>query len=156
LQKGSSFYEVPTAKNDIPITDLKNAEDILKQKGVDPTEAQKQQLIYMANLPPEKAATVKSLGDDYLQAKAFENPSWFYDRSLNARLEAASKPTLGNQTESVAWLLGKGYQPTKEENELPESQKDDLASYFYTSRYSPDFLRRLAKPSYVRIKESEE
>ena len=108
----------------------------------------------MANLPPEKAATVKSLGEDYLQAKAFEDAG--YDRSLNARLEAASKPTLGNQTESIAWLLGKGYQPTKEENELPESQKDDLASYFYASRYSPDFLRRLAKPSYVRIKESEE
>ncbi len=154
LQKGSSFYEVPAVKNGVPITDLVDAEDILKQKGITPTEAQKQQLIYMANLPPEKAATVKSLGEDYLQAKAFEDAG--YDRSLNARLEAASKPTLGNQTESVAWLLGKGYQPTKEENELPESQKDDLASYFYTSRYSPDFLRRLAKPSYVRIKESEE
>ena len=154
LQKGSSFYEVPAVKNGVPITDMEDAEDILKQKGITPTEAQKQQLIYMANLPPEKAATVKSLGEDYLQAKAFEDAG--YDRSLNARLEAASKPTLGNQTESIAWLLGKGYQPTKEENELPESQKDDLASYFYASRYSPDFLRRLAKPSYVRIKESEE
>lgn len=163
LQKGSSFYDVsqkgysssgvPTSKNGIPITDLEDAEDILLQKGVNPTEAQKQQLIYMSNIPPEKAATVKSLGDDYLQTKAYEWPG--YDRSLNARLDAASTPTKENDLESAAWLLAKGYQPTKNENELPESQSNDLSSFLYTSRYSPDFLRKLMKPDYVRIRESQ-
>ena len=144
-----------TDRRNIPkvLNTYKNLPDAIRGYAGETTSISDSHPLLGKDLPPEKAATVKSLGEDYLQTKAYEWPE--YDRSLNARLEAASKPTLKNQTESVAWLLGKGYQPTKEENELPESQSEDLSSFLYTTKYSPDFLKKLMKPDYVRIRESQ-
>ena len=158
LDKGATSYEAPNLikKNGYPISTTEEARDYLKSKGIiNPSNNDLEQVIYESNIPFDRQSKVRELGKDYIDTQAAESDVG--DLSIQERYDAAKKKanSLPNSLASASFLIGKGYQPKEQEDELPESEQNTLSS-IYDFKYSPDLLRRMIKPDYIRIKESEQ
>lgn len=158
LDKGATSYEAPNLikKNGYPISTKEEARDYLESKGiVNPSDNDLEQVIYESNIPFDRQSKVRELGKDYIDTNAAESDVG--DLSIQERYDAAKKKanSLPNSLASASFLIGKGYQPKEQEDELPESEQNTLSS-IYDFKYSPDLLRRMIKPDYIRIKESEQ